>query len=250
MPTSQALGFTGARLDPVLGAADALASLVRVLLPPNVSYAQGTILGELTATPGTYKAYAPAPSIPAAPVLSTATTGGTVAAATYGAEVTYVNALGETVASAPASITTTGTTSTITVDSPAASGNATGYNVYMTQGGGATYTKQNATPIALGTNFTLTAPPTSTGAAPPAGNTTTDGSQTPAVILAYAAQTDASGDLVNASEWPGVVENTVPAYTQGTFRTQDLTGLDANAVTKLAGALLQGPVSGPGLFKF
>lgn len=108
---------------------------------------------------------------PGVPTLSQATTGGTIAAGTYQAEITYTNASGESVASVSASVTTTGATSTITINSPAASGNfpaeATGWNAYVTQVGGSMYTLQNTTPIAIGTNLTLTAPPTSTGVNPP-----------------------------------------------------------------------------------
>ncbi|HET8625907.1 MAG TPA: hypothetical protein VFL91_00705 [Thermomicrobiales bacterium] len=120
---------------------------------------------------------APFLAAPSAPSLSTAATGGTVAAGTYQAEITYVNAQGETVASAGASITTTGATSTLTVASPPAAGSgsqtATGWYAYVTQAGGSIYTRQQAagSPTAIGTNLTLTAPPTSTGAAPPASNT-------------------------------------------------------------------------------
>lgn len=111
---------------------------------------------------------------PAAPVPTTATTGGTVAAGTYGAIVTYVNAYGETTGSAAGSVVTTGSTSTITVPSPAASGNATGWYAYVTQAGGTTYTRQQAagSPTAIAVNLTLTAPPTSSGANPPTLNTT------------------------------------------------------------------------------
>lgn len=111
---------------------------------------------------------------PAAPTLATATTGGTVAAGTYGAAVSYVNAAGETVASVPASITTTGSTSTLTVNSPVAVAGATGWYAYLTQVGGTTYTRQQTagSPTAIGTNLTLTAPPTNTGAAPPSPNGT------------------------------------------------------------------------------
>lgn len=110
---------------------------------------------------------------PAAPTLGTATSGGTVLAGTYQVEVTYVNALGETVASASASQVTTGSTSTLTVNSPVASGNATGWYAYVTQAGGSTYTRQQAagSPTNIGTNLTITAPPTSTGLNPPASNT-------------------------------------------------------------------------------
>lgn len=110
---------------------------------------------------------------PAAPTLGTATTGGTVLAGTYQVEVTYVNAQGETIASASASQVTTGSTSTLTVNSPVASGNATGWYAYVTQAGGSTYTRQQAagSPTAIGSNLVLTAPPTSAGLNPPASNT-------------------------------------------------------------------------------
>jgi hypothetical protein len=114
---------------------------------------------------------------PSAPSVSNSGTGGTVAAGTYQVEITYVNAQGETVGSASASTTTSGTTSTITITSPAAAGSgsgaATGWYAYVTQAGGSTYTRQQAagSPTAIGTNLTLSAPPTSTGANPPASNT-------------------------------------------------------------------------------
>ncbi len=109
---------------------------------------------------------------PAAPVPTTATTGGTVAAGVYKAAVTYVNADGETVASAVGTVTTTGATSTITIPSPSASAGATGWYAYVSQAGGSTLTRQQATPTPIGTALTLTAPPTSTGASPPSLNTT------------------------------------------------------------------------------
>jgi hypothetical protein len=109
-----------------------------------------------------------------APSLTTATTGGTVLAGTYHAIVTYVNGNGETTGSAAGSVTTTGTTSTVTVPSPAAETGATGWYAYLTQLGGSTYTRQQAagSPTAVGTAFVLTAPPASSGANPPSLNTT------------------------------------------------------------------------------
>jgi len=111
---------------------------------------------------------------PGAPVPTTATTGGTILAGTYGVKVTYVNGNGETVASAAGTVTTTGSTSTITIPSPATETGASKWYAYVTQLGGSTYTRQQAagTPTAIGTGLTLTAPPTSTGAQPPTVNTT------------------------------------------------------------------------------
>ena len=70
-----------------------------------------------------------------------------------------------------------------------------------------------------------------------------DGSQVPKCILAYSATTDGSGDITSiGGEW-GNTFKSVPAFTVGTFSTADLTGLDANAVTVLAGHLESGTIS-------
>jgi hypothetical protein len=106
-----------------------------------------------------------------APTLSTAATGGTVAAGAYLAGYTWTTANGETTLSPTASVTTTGTTSTLTITPPTRPGAATGWNLYLSQAGGTTLTKQNATPL-TGANFVQTAPPTNSGAAPPALNGT------------------------------------------------------------------------------
>ena len=57
---------------------------------------------------------------PAAPVPTTAASGGTVAAGVYGVELTYVTAPGETAGSVSGPVTTSGATSTITIPSPTA----------------------------------------------------------------------------------------------------------------------------------
>lgn len=79
---------------------------------------------------GASKLWAPAP-----PLLSTATTGGSLAAATYWVLVTAINGNGETLAfsTTAKSITTTGTTSTITLTFSGVIG-ATGYQVYIGTG--------------------------------------------------------------------------------------------------------------------
>jgi hypothetical protein len=67
---------------------------------------------------------------PATPIVSTATTGGSVAANTYFVVVTALSGTAESLMSGAASITTTGATSTITVQIFTVPW-ATGYNVYM-----------------------------------------------------------------------------------------------------------------------
>ena len=127
----------------------------------------------------------PVLSAPAIPVVTQSTTSGTVLAGTYGVEVTYVNASGETVASLPASVTTTTATSRIIIRRPAAISGAAGWNAYVTQAGGSTYTRQNASPVALGANLTITAPPTTGGVHPPTTNTATTGGSPTSGCTAY-----------------------------------------------------------------
>lgn len=74
----------------------------------------------------------------------------------------------------------------------------------------------------------------------------TDGTQNPTHILQYQVTTDASGNVflgaAASSEWGQSVGKGAPAYRSGYFSCADLTGLDANAVTKL-GRLEAGTVS-------
>jgi hypothetical protein len=137
MPTSASYTFSNAAVDPVINADDAMASMITVQLAASTTFAAGTVLGEITATPGVYKAYASGSS---------------------------------------------------------------------------------------------------------------DGSQNPVGILRRAAVTDSSGHITNYDEWQDVGLGAA-IFTQGVFRTQDLTGLDANAVSKLGGHLLEGSVT-TGLFSF
>jgi hypothetical protein len=88
---------------------------------------------------------------PSAPSLAAGGSGGPAARTEY-YTVTYVNDIGETVASSEASQALTAG-QVVTVTSPGASGNATGYNVYASTVSGQEV-KQNSTPIAIGTNWT------------------------------------------------------------------------------------------------
>lgn len=106
---------------------------------------------------------------PAAPALS-ATAGGALPVATYYVMLTYVNPLGETTASAEASLAVPAG-SLLAVVMPAAAGNATGYNVYAASASGAEKL-QNAAPVPLGESWTLPATGLAAGGAPaPAANT-------------------------------------------------------------------------------
>lgn len=88
---------------------------------------------------------------PAAPTLGTSN-GGSLGARTEYYKITYINLAGETVGSTEASVAV-GANQLAVVSSPGAVGNAVSYNVYAASSSGAE-TKQNASPIALGTNWT------------------------------------------------------------------------------------------------
>ena len=112
---------------------------------------------------------------PAAPTLSTGSSGGTLTAGTYQVEVTYVGADGETAASSATSQAISGV-QTLIITSPAATTApfaATGWYAYVTTAGGSTFKRQQTagSPTAIGTNLTLTADPTTTGATAPSSGT-------------------------------------------------------------------------------
>lgn len=89
------------------------------------AFTQGTL--KQGGTPNTVTTAAPTTPVQAA--TSTATTGGTLAAATYFYVITAINATGETIASNEKSQITTGATSTVTLGWASVTG-ATGYNIY------------------------------------------------------------------------------------------------------------------------
>lgn len=111
-------------------------------------------------------------SAPTTVSTTTETTGGTLAVGTYTYRVTAVNANGETLASTPASVTTTGTTSTVTVSWSAVSAGyadpVTNYRVYGRTGG----SEQRLAEVAAGTlSWTDTGSVTPSGALPTANTT-------------------------------------------------------------------------------
>jgi len=143
-----------------------------------VNYGQDAPAGGGTAGQPTFQSdtlvlLAQALSAPASPGVTGSGSGGTLTAGTYQAKVTYVNANGETVASSAASVTLT-SGQDLVIASPSAATSATGWYAYVTAAGGSTFYRQQTagSPTAIGTNLTLTANPTTSGAQPPAANTT------------------------------------------------------------------------------
>lgn len=111
---------------------------------------------------------------PGAPSVTPTTGTGSLAAATYYVEITFVDdiagAQGETTPSAETT-TTLSATGELTVNTPTGDGEPYAYNVYIGTTSGAE-TLQNASPVALGTNYVQSTALIS-GAALPAANTTT-----------------------------------------------------------------------------
>lgn len=160
-PLAQLLSDSGSPLEYSPAGIAASTALTAILQEASGVLEAAALVGQR------YNITAAAPPTPGAPSLSTATLGGTVAAGTYQGEVTYQNNVGETLASVATSLTTTGSTSTLTCASPPNIAIATGWNFYLTQVGGSTFTRQNTSLLVLGVPFILTAPPTSSGSAPP-----------------------------------------------------------------------------------
>ncbi|MGH9397167.1 MAG: hypothetical protein ACRD18_10005 [Terriglobia bacterium] len=114
---------------------------------------------------------------PAAPALTPpsagallSVSGGTLPSTTYYVVLTYVNALGETTPSTEASLAVA-LGSLLVAESPAPSGNSTGYNIYVASSSGAERL-QNSSPVPLGQKWTLPAAGLSTvGISPPPSNT-------------------------------------------------------------------------------
>ncbi len=96
--------------------------------------------------------------------------GGSLAGATYYAKITYVTASGETTPSSEASLAVSAS-HVVSVASPISSSGAIGWNVYVSTSSGAE-TKQNASPIAIGTAWQEANTGLNSGSSPPAANTT------------------------------------------------------------------------------
>jgi hypothetical protein len=254
MPTTAQTTYSVQGTRPLHNLPGARARILPVRLAASISPAAGTIMGELTSTPGTYGIYDPtlvtAPAVQAAGTESD--TGGTLVTGTYHVAYTFLNANGETTSSpVSAAITvgssvTTGSITTTAVTPPA----GCTVNWYANAGAGAYHLVGNTD----GSSFTVTA--VGSGAAPPGSNTAiakTDGTQFPKGILAHPALTDGSGIITGLGDY-GWQRQTAALWIGGAFSCADLNingsaGISAAVVTALGGVLLEGTVSA-GLFAF
>lgn len=174
---------------------------------------------------------------PAAPVPTTVASGGTVANGVYTAAVSYVNAAGESVGSLTGTVTTTGTNiSTITIPSPPALSNATGWYAYVSQVNLTTLTRQQSpgSPTAIGTNLTLNAPPSSGGLNPQGTNTTSTRIVTAVANAISSAAALATG---TAGYWALMKSDGVTPVVMGDVATSGA-DLNLNAVAFTSGQLV------------
>jgi hypothetical protein len=134
----------------------------------------GATVGQPTYQADTLTLLNSALTAPSAPTVTPTGAGGTLTAGVYKAAVTYVNSNGETVASSTTTASSLTSGQTLVITAPTLVSGAAGWYAYVSQAGGSTLTRQQAagSPTPFGTNLTLTANPTSSGAAVPAANTT------------------------------------------------------------------------------
>lgn len=78
----------------------------------------------------------------------------------------------------------------------------------------------------------------------PYANANSDGSQTAKAVLKYGCSTDASGNITILGEH-GITHKSAPAYMPGSgyFKTAELVGMDAAAVTDLGASLVAGDLT-------
>jgi hypothetical protein len=78
----------------------------------------------------------------------------------------------------------------------------------------------------------------------------TNGAQTPKLILAYESTSDASNNVtLGPANDLGLTRPYALAYGGGVFKCEDLTGLDANALSVMQGQLIRGTISA-GIVRF
>lgn len=245
MPTAAQLIWSAQKLEPYMNPDDC--ELIAVALDVNLNLAQGTVLGEKLGTNAK----------------QTLTTSGSPAA-TGSFTLTYA---GQTTRSIPAlasaaevqkaleDITTIGQGNVRVVQS------TVGANpVWTVEFIGALAAQVIAAMTHTDTATTITVATSQVGAAGTPGTFkaynqfNTDGSQVAKLILPYAVQTDASGNITlsstsgQAGNDLGMTMKSIGVYFSGTFLASELVGLDAKAVLDLGASFIQGKV-GAGILR-
>ncbi len=244
MPTAASTRFTNVGLRP---AADPKQARVEnVKLPASVTYAKGTILGELVGNDE----------------VQILTPGGTISGGTW--TITYAgqttaaiayNAAASAIQSALEALSNVGVGGIGVTGGPISSGVVT--LTFRNQLG-----KTNVAQVTVGTGSltgtspTLTPSTTTAGSAGTPGTfkatvyTATDGSQVAKCVLQFDCATDASGNITygavaGGGEF-GQTDLVCPAYFSGTFNTADLTGLTEQMMADLGARYVFGSIANGG----
>jgi hypothetical protein len=204
--------------------------LVTLLLPPGV---------ETCLDAGGKLCSVNANLTPPPPIVTNSSTGGSLPAGTYKVEVTYVTASGEDLPSSPVTVTTTGTSSSITIDSPPTASGATGWYAYVTQTGGDTAMRQQPSPSAIGAPYSVTT--VNSGSPPP----------NPPYFCSYHSQVNVGGTEVAyvVEPWTGVTgcdEPDSPGFPPTPTPDQLSTGVGLRLVSSLSQSEIAAIVN-PGL---
>jgi hypothetical protein len=237
MPTAASLTFGAGRVDPIKNPEDI--EVENVNLKASLTYAAGTILGELV---GTDEVQTVTIAGGASGGTFTITFGGqTTSALPYGSSAAVVQAALEALSSIGVGnmlVTKAADVYTLTFRNALGQQNVAQVTASAAglTGGTPTITPATGTGGVAGTPGTYA----------PYASGNSDGSQNPVGVLQYACTTDASGNIspgtsTSGNEW-GVTRKYASVYMAGEFLTDDLVGLDANAVGKL-GRLVQGTVA-------
>jgi len=236
VPTTASSAYSNLRLDPLRGPQDVRE--VAINIAPSLTLPAGTILGELTGTTDVQNLHASAAITAGTYTVSDGTN--TTAAINYNDPLATINAKLLAATPGPMRFSATGGPLTAPTD------------IVFTASGGGVYAALTVTPTGI-TGGVLSVVHTTTGTtgtpgvfkAYAAGNT--DGSQVPKLILVYPVTTDASGNITFGTATGGgefgQTYKSCPAYENGVFKTTDLAGLDANAVTVMGAMLTDGTLA-------
>lgn len=230
-------------VTPIMDAAKAARSKIAVSLKASTTYARGSLLGELSGTPGTYALYVPIASYgsPASEVdtLTITASGGTYQL-DIGGELTPTiayNAIQATIQTAVnAALAAIPGAGTITVG-------GTGPFTFTYGGSWANTNVPAIEPVVVGlTGGGATVVRTTSGAS----GAPTDGSQKAMVLLPFDCITDASGNITRGTNITagagayGITSLTADVYTEGIFNTADVPNYDANALAQCGRSLGNG----------
>jgi len=198
----------------------------------------GLALGGNATAYGSYAAYQTLLAVPTAPVLSQSAAG-SLSATTYFTETTYLTSDNRETLPSPESSKAVSANNVLGVASPAAQTNAVSYNVYVATTAG-TETKQNASPIALGTAWTEPTSGLIAGTALPSSNLTGFGYSCPS-------NSNYIGLTVDTASYAGFVRCISASSTNGF--TDFATGtkihqLTASGNDTVAGSILAGGFTG------